>query len=276
MELLNISPVAILPQTMWVAYRALQATPGLTQDELENAVCPQTLKDEAPSSGAHVQRAVDALLKFGLVHVDGEAVSGGWMPSEAADASLRSFTHTLRGCVLGSASTEEELPQDLNRAVVWLLSQSPLDAYDYIRADKELADLFTNGTRWNTFRHWATFLGLGRELPIEEGGLSVDPTPAVMDAIEKPKLSDLAIGTSIEMRQLVRHVQTEIPVFAQIATSSVDTIPASLAYAFWALHGRGKIKLENRSDSRSVVRFPAGSGSLDDALFSHVTIEVGN
>ncbi|QCO97299.1 hypothetical protein FCN77_05675 [Arthrobacter sp. 24S4-2] len=276
MELLNISPVPILPRTMWVAYRALQATPGLTRRELEDAVCPPTMREETPGKGAHTERAVDALVKFGLVDIDEGTEGDGRTLSAPGHASLQSFTRNLRDCVLGAAVTEEPMPQDLNRAVVWLLSQSPLDAYDRLRADKELGGFFVNDTRWNTFRYWATFLGLGREWPLEGGGLAVDPTPAVEDAIVNPKGSEVVTGTSIEARQLVRHVQAEIPAFVQVDTNQADSAPTSMAYAFRALQASGRLKFENRSDSRSLVRLPAGAGAADDALFTHVTIEVGN
>lgn len=276
MELLNISPVPILPRTMWVAYRALQATPGLTRRELEDAVCPPAMREETPGRGAHTERAVDALIKFGLVGIESGTEADGRTLTASGDASLQSFTRKLRDCILGEPVTEEPMPQDLNRAVVWLLSQSPIDAYDRLRADKELGGFFVNDTRWNTFRYWATFLGFGREWPLEGGGLAVDPTPAVEDAIFNPKNSDVVTGTSIEARQLVRHVQVEIPAFAQVSTNTVDSAPSSLAYAFQALQGSGKLKFENRSDSRSMVRFPAGAGAADDAVFTHVTIEEGN
>lgn len=277
MELLNISPVAILPRTMWVAYRALHATPELSKQELEDAVCPLTMREETPGRGAHVQRAVDALLKFGLVDVAHQGESEGPMLSATVDGSLESFTRKLREGVLGSSVTDEPMPQDLTRAVVWLLSQSPLDAYDRTRADQELGGFFTNDTRWNTFRYWATFLGFGREWPLEGGGLSVDPTPAVKDALDSSERSHLVTGTPVEAQDLVRHIRSELPVFTHVDTESVETIPASLAYAFRSLQQSGRLRFENRSDSRAFIRLPAGAGAPDEALFSHVTIfQVGN
>lgn len=272
MELLNVSPVPILPRTMWVVLRALMAAPGgLTRDEVIDAVCPPTMVNETPQQGAHVQRALDTLTRFGLVTSEGD---GEPTLSAPKGVDRESFARSLRQTLLGDPDPEasEPQPEDLKRAVAWLLSQSPNKALDQAVADHELPGLFTNDTRWNTFRYWATFLGFGREWPLAGGGLSVDPTSVIDDVLNHPTGSLIEQGRVLEIQRVLLHLRTELPMLAPMLADEDRAVAPALAYALRSLDNAGKIKLEGRADSPSSVTLPACAGAPDDALVSHITI----
>lgn len=274
MEILNISPVPILPRTMWVVLRALMATPDLTRGELVEVVCPPTMLDETPQQGAHVLRAIDALIRFGLVMSSGD---GEPTLSAPKGAGKDTFVRELRRVLLGDPDPDvsEPQPDDLRRGIGWLLTQSPNKPLDQAVADHEVPGLFTNNTRWNTFRYWAAFLGFGREWPLASGGLSADPTAVVHDVLKHPSKSEIECGTAMEVRRVLRHLHAELPILAPTLTAETRTISLALAYALRSLHNAGNLKLESRADSPDFVILPAGAGAPEDSLVSHVTIAKG-
>jgi hypothetical protein len=269
MELLNPSPSPILPRTMWVLYRALMSTPGLDRSELIEAVCPPTMIGETPGDGAHARRALDTLVRYSLISVEGQ--EGSETLSVHDGTTAQAFVRNVRQAMLNASGGDEPPPDDLRRGAAWLLSQAPNKALDQRLADQEVPGLFTNDTRWNTFTYWATFLGLGREWPLEGGGLSADPTQAVADAIYFPSETPLEVGTPMELQSLVQHVEAELPIISVDRDSSENELSHALAYAFRSLRSRGKLTFERRSDAPSVVRFPSISGAAEE-LYSHVTI----
>lgn len=272
MELLNISPVPVLPRTMWVVLRAIMATPGgLTRDEVIDAVCPATMVVETPQQGAHAQRALDTLIRFGLVTSERESEQAVTAPKGEDRAS---FARRLRRTLLGDPDPDasEPQPEDLRRAVAWLLSQSPNKPLDQAVADQELPGLFTNDTRWNTFRYWATFLGFGREWPLAGGGLSADPTAVVDDVLNHPASSPIERGKAIEVQRVLLHLQAELSILAPTMSDDSRAIAPSLAYALRSLEHAGKVKLEGRADAPASVTLPAGAGAPNDTLVSHITI----
>ncbi len=274
MEILNISPVPILPRTMLVVLRALEATPDLTRDELTEAVCPPTMIDETPQQGAHVLRALDALIRFGLVTSsgDGEPILSA-PKGEGKDA----FVRKLRRVLLADPdpAVSEAQPDDLRRAIAWLLAQSPNKPLDQAGADHELPGLFTNNTRWNTFRYWAAFLGFGREWPLAGGGLSADPTAVVHDVLNRPSSSGIEHGKALEVHRVLLHLHAELPILVPALTDESRNISLALAYALRSLNHAGKLKLEGRADSLNSVILPAGAGAPEESLVSHVTIGKG-
>lgn len=272
MELLNISPVPVLPRTMWVVLRALMATPGgLTRDEVIDAVCPVSMVAETPQQGAHVQRALDTLTRLGLATVEGDGES---TLSAHRGEDKASFARRLRKRLLGDPDPEasEPQPEDLKRAVAWLLSQSPNKPLDQAIADHELPGLFTNDTRWNTFRYWATFLGFGREWPLAGGGLSADPTAVIDDVLTHPTGSLVEQGKVLEIQRVLLHLRTELPILGPMVPDENRAMAPALAYALRSLDIAGKVRLEGRADSPSSVTLPAGAGAPDDTLVSHITI----
>lgn len=272
MELLNISPVPVLPRTMWVVLRAIMATPGgLSRDEVINAVCPATMVAETPQQGAHVQRALDTLIRFGLVTSERESQQAVTAPKGEDRAS---FARRLRRTLLGDPDphASESQPEDLRRAVAWLLSQSPNKPLDQEVADQELPGLFTNDTRWNTFGYWATFLGFGREWPLTGGALSADPTAVVDDVLNHPGSSPIERGTAIEVQRVLLHLQAELSILAPTISDDRRAVAPSLAYALRSLEHAGKVKLEGRSDAPTSVTLPAGAGGPNDTVVSHITI----
>lgn len=272
MELLNPSPAPILPRTMWVLYRALMSTPGLTRRELFEAVCPPAMRDETPGNGAHVNRALDALVRYGLVTIDGGPDPETQTLAAEANTSPAAFARLVRRRILIGSDGAEPLPDDLRRGAVWLLSQPPHKRLDQRAADHEVPGLFINDTRWNTFTYWATFLGLGREWPMEPGGLSADPTVAVADVI-RFSLAGFDLGLPIELQSLVQQVETELPVISNESYGAKHDVSHALAYAFRSLSSGGRLVFERRSDARAVVHFPPLPGGSEE-IYSHVLIRM--
>lgn len=272
MELLNISPAPYLPRTMWLAFRAVQATPGLTRVELFDAICPEALLPTTPGLGSHAKRAIDALVKFGLLI---EPAGGETQPLALGiprDVELSEFIRRLRHAVLDGPPDPESSPDDFKRALVWLLKQSPNDSLTFTKAVQEQPGVFVNETRWNPFVFWASSLGFGRESVHEGGGLSSDPSAAVLDAIRNPIGASLATGASMELVSLVQHLGSELPVLAEASEGQGGSLLRSLAFALRSLDAQDKITLERHADAPSLVRFPAGAGATEEAMFSHVTI----
>lgn len=261
MELLNISPVPVLPSTMWLVFRALTDTPELSREGLIDAVCPPTVLSETPAQGAHVKRAIDALRAFGMIEVsEGETfrVTQNW--------DLAAFVRALRRHLLGTSGQSEPPAEDILRALEWLVTQSPSGAYE-----RPSSGVFVNDTRWNTFNYWASFLGFARDWPLDEGERSVDPSAAVHDAIFHPFGGTLP-GGALEVGFLLRHLESEIPLLRNVVDDGVTVVLPSTAMALRSLAARGELKLERAADAQAVVRFPAGAGARDQDLFSHVTV----
>lgn len=271
MELLNPSPVPILPRTMWVLYRALLSTPNLTRQELVEAVCPSTMVEETPGGGAHVKRGLDALVRYGLVLVENGSDSETQTLTAEGGANVHTFVRKVRRAMLDDSGGSEPPPDDLRRGAIWLLSQAPNKPLDQRLADHEVPGLFTNSTRWNTFTYWATFLGLGRDWPLDGGGLAVDPTNAVADAICFPLGKALDVGRPIELQRMVQHIEAELPILAAEPGTRDTGLSPALAYALRSLGSLGRLTFERRSDAPSVVRFPALAGASEE-LYSHVTL----
>lgn len=261
MELLNISPAPVLPSTMWLVYRALTDTGGLTRDELMDAACPPTMRSETPGNGAHVKRAVDALTSFGPVEASDDAVL------HAVDRlDLDAFRRALRHNLLQPIPDSESPAEDLVRGLRWLVVQPPSETYEF-----PASDVFVNDTRYNTFNYWAPFLGFAREWPMSEGERSVDPTVAVEDAIFHPFGAELPNGT-MEIGVLLRHIESEIPLLRTSEVDGVPTVLASTALALRSLIARGRLRLERAADAKSVVRLPAGAGAAEEDYYSHATV----
>lgn len=276
MELLNISPVAILPRTMWLVVRAIAATPGLTRSELRDAVCPPTLLPDTPvqneGGASHVKVALNAAIRFGLVEASEGADADSQMLSTKEDKDVEAFASRLRRAVLRGVDGMESPPEDLLKGIGWLLSQAPTAPVDQGRAETEAEPQFKNPVRWNTFTYWVTFLGLGRQWPLGDGGLSADPTVAVGDVLINPFGPALEIDRQLELTQVLRHIQTELPVVAAGIPVDEGMLPSALAFALRSLNARGDILLERSADAPSVIGFPAGAGATDEAWYSHVTI----
>ncbi|RZS64545.1 hypothetical protein EV187_2932 [Agromyces ramosus] len=261
MELLNISPVPYLPSTMWLVFRALADTPDLNRAELIDAVCPSSMLGEKLKEPAHVSRAIDALVTFEmLVTDDGNAYRS------IGNLDLGTFTRELRRRTLVSGN-ESNSPDDLVRALQWLVEQSPIKTLEFPTGN----GVFVNDTRWNSFTYWATFLGFARDWPLDARERSVDPTAAVYDAIFYPFGGPLPGGV-LELGSLLQHLRSELPILYSTEHDGVATVLPSTAFALRSLAARGHIRLERTADAQSVIRFPAGAGAKGEDYFSHVTV----
>ena len=65
LEILNPSPVAALPQTMWLIYRAVMENPGVTREEVLDRAVPTAMRAKTPGGdGSHAARAFEALIQL--------------------------------------------------------------------------------------------------------------------------------------------------------------------------------------------------------------------
>ena len=67
MEYLNPSPVAALPQTMWLVHSAVMERPGVTSDTLFDLLVPEAMRANTSADGGHFKVALSRLLKLDLI-----------------------------------------------------------------------------------------------------------------------------------------------------------------------------------------------------------------
>ena len=276
MDLLNPNPSAVLPQAMWLLHSTASAHAGLTQESLFDLVLPQTYRHNAPSDGNHVKAAFTALQKFGLLALEGGTITA----LEVKDHT--EFTRHLRHRLIHPAEAfgadHEEAPS-LVRGLRWLLKQSPARALAYstdIEAKTdETRDTLTNPTRWNTFRSWCTALGFGHaalkslDPDYSDSKIVVDPTPAVIDAIQNPFGEALPRDTQISVSHLLDFLRREVPVLPD-GTGEPSELHA-LGHALLTADALDVLDLVYESDAPSSLALPYAKPG-ESSLVSAVTI----
>lgn len=289
MEILNPSPVAPLPQAMWLTYRAVMETPGLTREGVLDRVVPVAMRAKTPGGdGIHVVRALDALVKLEMVGSLGDRLEAERV--HGAAGFVRSLRHRVVSPAEAFGSTYDP-PHDLRRGLVWLMRQSPAKALDHDVDVEPVTKVFTNKTRWNTFRSWCEVLGFGQVM-LEElaapgasiGGSKIvpNPTDAVVDVIRHPVGEPLPRGQKVPISQLVEFLRAELPVLPghpsatfEGLTGSVEEGMRALGVALAGAEERAVLDMEYQSDPSGVMALADYDGTV--RYVSSVTIrrEVG-
>lgn len=215
MEYLNPSPAPCLPQAMWLVYRTIMGRPGVSSDELFDLVVPTDMRSSTPSEGGHFRSALSALKKLRLVQTDRDAMRVGQL--SGPEAFLRLLRHRI---VHPPHAFEEGFDgaEDIRNGLIWLMRESPTGALDYDSDVATRTTVFTNGTRWNTFRTWCDVLGFG-QAALEvmatgsaQGRIVPNPTRAIVDAIKHPFGEPLPRGRQIPIGQCMEFLRAELPV----------------------------------------------------------------
>lgn len=289
MEILNPSPVAPLPQAMWLTYRAVMENPGLTREGVLDSVAPAAMRAKTPGGdGMHVVRALDALVKLEMLTTVGEGLEADSI--DGAAGFVRSLRHRVVSPAEAFGSTYDP-PHDLRRGLVWLMRQSPAKALDYDVDVEPVTNVFTNKTRWNTFRSWCEVLGFGQVM-LEElaapgasiGGSKIvpNPTDAVVDVIRHPVGEPLPRGQKVPITKLVEFLRAELPVLPghpsatfEGLTGSVEEGMRALGIALAGAEERAVLDMEYQSDPSGVMALADYDGAV--RYVSSVTIrrEVG-
>jgi hypothetical protein len=288
LEILNPSPVAPLPQAMWLTYRAVMENPGLTRDGVLDRVVPAAMRAKTPGGdGSHAARALEALIKLEMV-----TPAGDGLEAERVDGAA-TFVRTLRHRVVSppdAFGSAYDAPHDLRRGLIWLMRQSPAKALDYDVDVAPVTKVFTNPTRWNTFRSWCEVLGFGQVM-LEElaapgvstggGKIVPNPTDAVVDVIRHPLGQPLPVGQKVSISQVVEFLRTELPVLPghpsatfEGLTGSVETGLRALGIALAGAEERAVLDMEYQSDPSGVMALADYDGTV--RYVSSVTIRRRN
>lgn len=266
MEYLNPNPAPCLPQTMWLVYRTIMSRPGIAPDALFDLVVPTDLRARTPSEGAHFRRSLSALEKLRLVHTDGNTLRVEKVSEPDA------FTRLLRHRIVHPPHAFEEGfegAEDIRNGLIWLMRESPTKALDYDSDVATRTTVFTNGTRWNTFRTWCDVLGFG-QAALEvmatrsvQGQIVPNPTRAIVDAIKKPFGEPLPRGQQIPIGRLMDFLRTELPVLPGHPSATFDGLEGEdknalrvVGLALTAAEETDVLKMSYQSDPSGVMALP--------------------
>lgn len=266
MEYLNPTPVAALPQTMWLVYRAVMERPGASPELLFELLVPEAMRVGVPGEGSHVKVALSRLQSLDLVQLQ----QGGLHATKVRDSA--SFLRQLRHRVVQPADAFGpgfDGADDLRKGLIWLMRESPTKALDYESDVAPRTSVFVNGTRWNTFRTWCDALGLGQAaLSVMSankaaGKIVPNPTRAVIDAIQHPFGDAPTRRTQLPINVFVDFLRQELPILPGHSSANFEGLDANqgnalhvIGLALTAGEELGILKLEYQSDPSSVMALP--------------------
>ena len=289
MEILNPSPVVALPHAMWLVYRAVAGRDGLNRHEVSDLVVPMTLRPHTPvnGSGDHVKQALKALIDLGLVSVSSDDL----LTAEPL-ADARAFVRRLRRRIMvATTSTGVYGAPDLRSGLVWLMRQAPTNPLDFDNVQASMpSGLFTNGTRWNSFRQWATVLGFGvspvsalsagRGVKASGEKIVANPTAAVRDVLQHPYKAPLPREEKLPVGQFIANLREELPMLPGHPSATypgLDTDVSNdlraLGLALTTVELQGLIKMSYQSDPTGVMALPDAKDYGRNRYVSTVTIK---
>ncbi|GAA2505964.1 hypothetical protein GCM10010406_48230 [Streptomyces thermolineatus] len=194
---------------------------------------------------------------------DSWSLSGGLEKVDVDDFAR--FQRVMRAAILGIEGEVPDPPEDIRRALAWILSRDPFsDSFNWAIVDqlhnRSAPDgqlVLTNDTRWPSFAAWGTALGLIAPAPHAPGRHVPDCTRAVRQVLTD-RLERRRSTESMSVLQLLR---SALPVVAggALATSlgySLDAPKAAgAAVSFALLRGEyeGWLSLEQDSDASMVI-----------------------
>ena len=266
---MNPSPAAALPQAMWLTYSAAMDRPGSNSEALLDLLVPIALRPHTPGDGSHVNRALSALLKLGLIsEKDGTLTAE---PLAGPPGFLRQLRHRI------VQPPEKFGPgydgaDDIRRGLVWLMRQSPAQALnfkeDVEERNTEAKKVFVNPTRWNTFRMWCDVLGFGQSaldaMAKDKAGSRIvaNPSRAVVDAIRHPFGKAMPRGEQLPIGRLVEFLREELPVLPGHPTAIFDGMSDDdnplrvVGHALSAAEEMNVLTLTYQSDPTGVMALP--------------------
>lgn len=286
MKVLDPAQGVVLPQAMWLCYSTIAKMSGLTYEDVSSLVLPRELHVHAPSQGAHVKQALAALVELKLVTLEDDLLS-----ADTLDAAA--FLRRLRCQVVRppwDISDSYDGAPDLRSGLIWLMAQSPFEPLHWdsnVQVDMP-PGLFTNNTRWNSFRPWATALGFARPalrelLPPEQvarAHLVADPTEAVIDVILHPTTDPLPVNTQIPIATFMSFLRRELPVLPGHASATYEGLNrnpqdqlAAVGLALNSAELRGVLTMAYQSDPTGVIALPDSGRAIGPRYVSTIQIE---
>ncbi|WP_405625048.1 protein DpdG [Streptomyces sp. NBC_01396] len=221
--------------------------------------------EEAKNSGP-VHHALSTLRDLGLAVAtqDGTWSLTGGLEKITVDDYAR-FQRLARSAVLGVEGEVPDPPEDMRRALAWILTRDPFkESFNWATVDQlhnrsapdgEL--VLTNDTRWPSFATWGTALGLIAPAPYTASRHVPDCTRAVhqvlTDGLERGRSTD-----SMSVLQLLRR---HLPVVAGGALAASlgytldapKAVGAALSFALMRGEHEGWLLLGQDSDASVVI-----------------------
>jgi hypothetical protein len=290
MALLNPDPALTLPAAMWLALQAVTDLGPLTQSDLFALISPAAIRPTSDDrEGTPPARAaVRTLRDLNLIALDPHdrltAVTG----SRPKPDDYAGFCALLRTTLLASPPDDPPLdetgPNDLLRALAWLLTTNPVESpWMESRAAQQRVPsgptlVFVNSTRWNGFRYWAEALGFAEPaiFGAESGAtLVANPTRAVRDVV----CATYRPGDDIPISRLVHDLRAAIPVLPGGAVShalgyehDARQVDYATGYALDSGQFRGWLSMQRRADAADTMQFAASDDGGQPRVVSHVVI----
>ncbi|MBA3430094.1 MAG: hypothetical protein H0U16_01250 [Actinobacteria bacterium] len=266
MEYLNPSPVAALPHTMWLVYRAVMERPRVSADTLLDLLVPEVIRAKTPADGGHVKVALARLRRLELISAHNDELEAA--PVADVEAFLRQLRHRIVQPA-GTFGPTFDGADDIRKGLIWLMRESPANALDYEADVATRTSVFVNGTRWNTFRIWCDALGFGQAalsvMAKNNAGNRIVPNPtrAVTDAIAHPFGEALPRGEQLPINRLVEFLRQELPVLPGHPSATFEGLNEDegnalrvIGLALTTAEELDVLTLEYQSDPSGVMALP--------------------
>lgn len=288
MALLNPNPALTLPAAMWLTLHTLTELGPQTQSDLFALISPTSIRSASDDRGSTppARAAVHTLRDLNLIVLDGQerlAAAVGPKPDD-----YEAFCALLRANLLASppdsAPLDETGPNDLLRALAWLLTTNPVERpWVETRAAQQRVPngptlVFVNSTRWNGFRYWAEALGFAEPgmFGTESGATLVgNPTRAVRDVVR----ATYRPGDDLPISRLMHDLRTALPVLPGGAVSQAlgfdhdpRLVDFATAYALDSGQLRGWLSMQRRADAADTMQFAPPSEGGPPRVVSNVVI----
>ena len=261
MQMLNTT--SFYPGMAWAVVRFLAAEGKPTSKEtITTYLEPGQREAKKPGPVHHI---LNDLKSLGLTaEQDANWSLTGGLEKASMDDYPR-FQRAVRAAVLGVGGEVPDPPQDIRRALAWMLTRDPYtEAFNWPMIDKSYNSsapdgelILTNDTRWTPLAVWGTALGLLAPAAHVADHYVPDCTQAVRQV-----LSDgLERGRATDAMSVLHLLRRELPVLpggtAAVAAryTHPDTKVAGAALSFALARGEyeGWLELTQYSDASSVI-----------------------
>ncbi|MGP3977848.1 protein DpdG [Streptomyces sp. 8N114] len=261
MQLLNTPTPS--PAIIWAVVRFLAST---GKPLAKNTITVYLEPGEVARNSGPVHHALNTLGDLGLAVAseDGAwSLTGGLEKINVDDYA--GFQRATRAAILGVHGEVPDPPEDMRRALSWILTRDPFtESFNWATVDQlhnrsapdgEL--VLTNDTRWPSFAAWGTALGLLAPTPHAPNRHVPDCTRAVHQV-----LSDgLERGRSTDSMSVLQLLRQNLPVVAGggLATSLGYTLDmpkavgTALSFALMRGEHEGWLLLGQDSDASVVI-----------------------